>query len=208
MTVDAPVLGPQVDVDVYEWSQATSTSDTIINETNVTANTRSGERYGDGGSTWLYPEDERGEETDNYTDYDYEIDYIWDPVTETWSTGCISTNTISDAGGYGNSDSYDYTDSGVGWSCSGTVSDSSSGSWSYFYITTHELSSTGWQMIGGYGNAMGQGTSQWSYNETGNYWPASPGETISGTFQDGGQRPNHDDLWSVRRIRPSNGMLG
>ena len=118
-TVNAPVESPTGE---GAWSQTIATTDTITNTTNVTANTRSGSRSGSGGASWSYSD----YGSDSYS-YGYSDGYSWSS-SEGWtiSSGTAS-NTKTASGSYPYSSfSHEYSDSGIGWSCSGTITEGDS----------------------------------------------------------------------------------
>ncbi len=182
VTVNAPVTSPTGD---SEWSQTTATTDTITNTTDNAANTRAGSCSGSGSASWSYPSDISGGE--GSLEFTYSVDYFWSPTTG-WTTGCTASNTKSDSSEPSEPFSYsdDYSDSGVGWSCEGTMSGECNDTWSYSYTTNYELQPDGtWQPVSGSGGSSGNGFWRDSYDEEGNYWPASTDEQTSGTFEDG-----------------------
>ena len=181
VTVNAPVTSP---TEQGEWSQATSTTDTVTNTTNNANNTRSGNRSGRGDVTWSYPGSGSGDDgcnRDGGLSFTYSVDYLWSSTTG-WTTGCESSNTISDGGSFSDSSQESYSESGVGWSCSGTVNSDSNVTWFFSYTTNYVLLPDGvWEMVGGNGIYTANGFSQESYTENGSYY-----DTTAGTYEANG----------------------
>jgi YD repeat-containing protein len=80
-----------------------------------------------------------------------------------------------------------YSDSGTGWSASGSLAESGSQDDSYGSTTYLNLDSSGnWHPATGFGGSSGSGGDYSSYGGTGSYTDSSGGESTSGTFQENG----------------------
>jgi uncharacterized delta-60 repeat protein/RHS repeat-associated protein len=163
------------------WSQVTTNTDTIKN--NTVNSVSSGTRSGSGGTTSTTSNSggfgTSGTSESTSTDI-YHYQYSMDCASGVWSDG--EDPTYSEySGSFSSSytDGCDYSDSGAGWTETGSENENGSASGAYDYIVFYSLVDGGWQATDGSGNESGGGEASCSYIGAGIDSYSSGGDSMS-----------------------------